>query len=276
MLGAPPIGCSLFLQDRSACAQLHTGANPDMSATYPTKVSLAFKSGGVCAFHGCGRELTYEGTSDTATVGEAAHIRGEKPDAARYDASMTDAERDHIDNLIYLCGDHHTIIDKLHNDFSVDDLSALKVAHEERVREAMEEAFASVGFPELAKAIEWICITPPGVSVADFTLLSPEDKIARNQLSVGSRHIIASGLSSRNVVAQFVETETQLDPDFPERLKAGFLAEYYKLRHEGYLADELFNLMCAYAQRGARSQMHRTAGLAVLVYLFEICDVFEK
>ena len=66
-----------------------------MSASYPTKVLLAFRSGGICALPNCGRELTCEGESgSSATTGVAAHIRGEKPTAARYDASMTDEERD--------------------------------------------------------------------------------------------------------------------------------------------------------------------------------------
>jgi hypothetical protein len=34
--------------------------------------------------------------------------------------------------------------------------------------------------------------------------------------------------------------------------------------------------MCGFSQRGLKSQGDRTAGLAVLIYLFEICDVFEK
>ena len=74
----------------------------------------------------------------------------------------------------------------------------------------------------------------------------------------------------------YVEAEAQLDPDFPERLKAGFLEEYYARRKEGHKGDELFELMCAFAQRGLRRQADKTAGIAVLIYLFEICDVFEK
>lgn len=61
---------------------------------------------------------------------EEAHIRGEKPTAARYDANMTDEERDSVRNLIYLCTDHHTIIDKVEADWPVAALMALKEAHE--------------------------------------------------------------------------------------------------------------------------------------------------
>ncbi len=44
--------------------------------------------------------LTYEATHGTDTyTGQAAHICGEKPSAARYDPAMTDAQRDAVENL---------------------------------------------------------------------------------------------------------------------------------------------------------------------------------
>lgn len=247
-----------------------------MSASYPTKIILAFRSGGVCAFQPCGKHLTYEATAgDDTYVAEAAHIRGEKPGAARYDASMTDEERDNVRNLIYLCTDHHTIIDKVEADWPVETLLALKESHEAKVRQAMEAAFADVAFPELQTAISWVSSQAPATD-GTFELLPPDEKIEKNALSDGARHIIAAGLISRATVAAYVETEAKLDPDFPERLKAGFLEEYFKQRKLGHRGDELFELMCAFAQRGLRKQVERTAGVAVLVYLFEICDVFEK
>ncbi|WP_017273615.1 HNH endonuclease [Sinorhizobium meliloti] len=221
--------------------------------------------------------LTYEATHGTDTyTGEAAHIKGEKPTAARYDATMADEERDDVDNLIYMCGDHHTIIDKVEADWPVDKLTSLKTDHEAKVRALIEEGFASVAFPELVAAVGWVSSEAPVPLSADFGLLPPEEKILKNQLSNGSRHIIAAGLSSRRTVGQFVESEAQLDPDFPERLKSGFLARYHELRSKGHKGDVLFELMCGFSQRGAKNQAERTAGIAILVYLFEICDVFEK
>jgi hypothetical protein len=247
-----------------------------MSASYPTKIILAFRSGGVCAFPKCGRHLTYEAKVGADTyVGEAAHIAGEKPGAARYVATMTNDQRDSVNNLIYLCTDHHTIIDKVEADWSIASLQNLKTKHENQVRQAMEEAFADVAFPELQNAVSWVADHVPEAN-GSFDLTPPDEKIKKNALSNGSRHIIVAGLSSRATVAAYIEAEAQLDPDFPERLKAGFLEEYYARRRLGHKGDELFELMCAFAQRGLRRQAERTAGIAVLIYLFEICDVFEK
>lgn len=247
-----------------------------MSATYPTKIILAFRSGGVCAMPDCGKHLTYDSPSGGDTyVGEAAHIRGEKPKAARFDASMNDEERDHVDNLLYLCTDDHTIIDKVPQDWPTSLLMGIKIEHELKVRQAMEQAFADVAFPELQNAVAWVSNQQPAI-YGSFEITAPEEKIKKNALSNGTRHIIAAGLMSRETVSSYVEAEAQLDDDFPERLKAGFLEEYFKQRKQGHKGDELFELMCAFSQRGLRIQADRTAGIAVLVYLFEICDVFEK
>lgn len=57
----------------------------------------------MCAFPECGKHLTYDAkVGDDTYVGEAAHIRGEKPTAARYDASMTDEERGERDDTYAL------------------------------------------------------------------------------------------------------------------------------------------------------------------------------
>jgi hypothetical protein len=249
-----------------------------MSASYRTKLLLAFRSGNRCAFPCCPRQLTIDAPAggDPVVLGEAAHIAGEQANAARFDGSMTDEQRNHYNNLIYLCGDHHTQIDKQHPHFPVDALYRLKAEHEAKVREGLNAAFAQIGFPELQLATAWVNRYQPDADTTDLSLLAPEDKILRNDLTNGSRVTITMGLSVARIVGDFVQNEALIDPDYPERLKAGFLEEYFRLRRAGHHADELFDLLCEFSQRGLKGQSQRSAGLAVLVYLFEKCDVFEK
>ena len=216
------------------------------------------------------------GGGNAVVTGEAAHISGEKIGAARYNAEMTDEARNDYSNLIYLCGDHHTQVDKQEADFTTSHLLQMKADHEQRVRGAMMEAFAGVGFSELEEATRWIVQSEPSSSSYDFSLIPPEDKIRRNELDSGARMVITQGLSLAREVHSFIEAVTQTEEDFPERLKAGFLEEYYRLKKDGYGGEDLFDLMCRFAQRGFEEQAKRSAGLAVLVYLFETCEVFEK
>ncbi len=248
-----------------------------MSATYPTKLLLAFRSGNRCAFIGCGRDLTEDGNSgNPVNIGVAAHIEGEHSTAARYNPAMTEEQRNHYNNLIYMCNDHHTQIDKQIEEFTVEKLKKIKLEHEKKVRVAMNNAFSDVGFPELARATAWISMFQPQNPSEEFSVISPEDKIKKNKLTQTSRATIIMGLSVSQEVRAFIEQEVKIEEKFPEKLKSGFLEQYYKFRRKGIEGDELFDLMCQFAQQGMKTQAQRSAGLAVLIYLFEACEVFEK
>ena len=248
-----------------------------MGATYSTKLVLAHHGGNHCAFPGCPRDLTVDSPSggEPVSTGEAAHIRGEKPGSARYDPTMTPEERDSYHNLIYLCADHATQIDRQERDFSVQHLLAMKADHEAKVRQAMLAAFADVAFPELLRATAWVRNAAASAFPRDFRIVTPDEKIRRNDLDA-ARLTITMGLGIAPVVHQFIENEAMLAPDYPDRLKSGFLSEYYRLRSEGLRGEALFADMCAFAERGLREQRDRSAAIAVLVYLFERCEVFEK
>lgn len=253
-----------------------------MPVTYPTKLVLAHRSGDVCALPGCGQRLTRDSESGSpGNFGEAAHIVGEKEGSARYERGMTDRERNDHDNLIYLCANCHRIIDDPVNgerNYPIGRLKRIKSEHEKRIHDAVVDAFPDVGFPELSEAVRWIDENvDPRAGDGDFLLVSPRDKLNKNELGRRSEVIVVSGLSVAREVRRFVEFRTQTDRHFPERLKAGFLIEYHRLKKmEELSADELFDLMCRFAQRGLQRQIEKTAGLAVLVYLFEACEVFEK
>lgn len=53
--------------------------------------------------------------------------------------------------------------------------------------------------------------------------------------------------------------------------------EYERLKNAELMSgDELFNGLLDFASLGATDFKQRAAGLTVLVYLFEKCEVFEK
>ena len=253
-----------------------------MPVTYRVKLVLAHRSGDVCALPGCGQRLTPNSESGSpVNLGEAAHIVGERKGSARHEHDMTDSARNEYDNLIYLCPNCHRKIDdpvRGETDYPVDHLKRIKLEHESKIHNAVVDALPTVGFPELNEAVRWIDENvDPDSWPSDFVLVPPKYKLNRNELGKHSEMIVVSGLSVSQEVRRFVEFRTQTDRLFPERLKAGFLEEYYRLKKmDGVSGDELFDLMCRFSQRGSSKQIEKTAGLAVLVYLFEACEVFEK
>lgn len=97
---------------------------------------------GRCSFTDCEERLTIEQAANVApyTLGEMAHIKGEKARSNRHDKSQTSEERDSYQNLILLCPNHHTLIDKPENEeiYSVDVLIKMKITHENNVSKRLE------------------------------------------------------------------------------------------------------------------------------------------
>jgi len=97
------------------------------------------RSGNRCAI--CKTELTQDKKTVSAsfTLGEQAHIVGEKEDAARGVSQLSLDERNSYHNLILLCPTHHTEIDKNDDDWSVEKLHQIKSEHELWVTETLSE-----------------------------------------------------------------------------------------------------------------------------------------
>ena len=253
-----------------------------MSVSYPTKLRLAMLSGDRCAMPECGRHLS---SADAGVLGEAAHIAGARDGGGqgrpspRFDPEMTPEKRNSVANLIYLCRECHAMIDSPNGEreYPVTRLLEIKANHEGTVVEAMDQALAAVGFGELETATEWISRVPPPAADLDYSRIPLEAKISKNGLSIENRNLIAAHLGVTPQVRSFIQSLSQEDPDFPDRLRAGFLAHYFELRQSGPLGgEELFTMMRAFARRGFRDGSTQCAAQAVLVYLFEMCEVFER
>ena len=120
------------------------------------KLFLAFRSGGVCAHPECQVRLTQDpaGDDEGVVIGEAAHIFGEKPGSARFDPIKPIEFRNSAENLIYLCPNHHTLIDKQPETHTVDKLFFWKSNHEREMRKAPAEPSVEVTYDELQRATE--------------------------------------------------------------------------------------------------------------------------
>ncbi|MCR4573891.1 MAG: HNH endonuclease [Lentisphaeria bacterium] len=257
-----------------------------MDVKETTKRVLAFRSGNICAK--CHETLTVDyGDGSVRAIGECAHIEGEHagnplnniPPAARYNPSMTEEERNAYPNLIYLCPSCHKEIDKIpegEKNYPVSFLKDLKYKHENAIRQAIVNAFPEVGFRELAEVTRWAITISPEKPTSDYSLLKISDKMKKNEISADNLVVMQSGLGVASTIEQYIGNVVKNDPQFPEKIRDGFLEYYYRFRNEGARGDELFESMCQLAQRGFHSQKERSAGLAVLIYMFEACEVFEK
>jgi hypothetical protein len=237
---------------------------------------LCLRSGNRCAISDCRRILVANKTPHDreSIVGEMAHIKGEKPGSACYDSSMTDRDRNSYDNLIYLCDNHHHLVDDQPNTYTVERLFQIKKEHETWIEESTEQQMINVSFAELAVITKYLASGQATVEDS-YALIPPKDKINKNNLSSQSEKLITMGMIQVKQVAKYLDSS--LDVEFGERLKQRFVIEYDRLKNEEHLVgDDLFEGLRIFAADGRTDFRENAASLAVLVYLFENCDVFEK
>lgn len=237
------------------------------------------QSGNRCAIPTCRKELLKEGTKtdDPANIGKLAHIKGEKPGRARYDPNMTDEERNHHTNLLYVCGNCHDMIDKQEKKYTVEVLHDIKRKHEEWVQKSLEEVILDIGFYELDQVTRHIAATPFDFEDIESIIESVplKKKMKRNEITDKVLPFMQIGLLKAKEVGEYVNDVATTEPQFPKRLKWGFVDQYSKLHLEGLRGDSLFEALKEFANSGSTDFKRQAAGIAVLVYLFEKCEVFE-
>ncbi|MDD2857213.1 MAG: hypothetical protein PHU75_00910 [Candidatus Nanopelagicales bacterium] len=246
------------------------------------KVVIA-RSGNRCAYPDCRAELVFDADAEgdqPKVVGKVAHIAAASPGGPRYDASMTDAQRSSAENLIYLCGPHHDAVDSQLDKHTVKYLHDAKVTHESAVARAVKNALGNVTFEELGVICGAISSAPDPSQATTVELALPiQDKITLNELGAVSAERISAGLSQASRVAEFIAFQQQTSSNFGRRLVSSFKAEYFAAEAEGLDADGIFDslVLTAYDNSGPRqTPTVEAAALAVVAYLFEICEIFRR
>ena len=216
-----------------------------------------------------------ETAQDRASIfGDIAHIVAHGKNGPRADASYPRDLLNKYENLILLCRNHHKPVDDQQSTYTIQELRQWKTKHEEWVRTSLVLEVPHIGFP----ALEVVCnaiLSKPQHPVEDMFVPPIADKIERNKIGAQNHFLITMALSKVVEVGEFVNHVALMDDRFPERLKAGFVAEYEKHRINGTEPDELFTLLVSFASGNSNNFHRRAAGLVVLVYLFEKCEVFE-
>ncbi len=251
-------------------------------AEVPTKIKLIViaRSAGICNFGGCNKILDQPTPADgDIHLYETAHVyplADEGPRGVK-GAKIPIAKKNAPENLILLCPNHHTQVDKAPKSHPVDSLRVMKRAMEEKIAAVRNLATADVTFAELDAVCERF-VADPAVEQAPGTLTRTEidAKMLKNELSGITRLALTNGISIASRVRDYVSAETSNDSTFPDRLKFGFRKHYYALLHDGVKGDDLFERLSVIASGGVLAgSSRRAAGQAVLSYLFELCEVFE-
>ena len=94
---------------------------------------LYARSGNKCAFPSCCTPIFEDNNQLT---GECCHIEAYSEGGPRFNASLSDDDKNSYDNLILMCSRHHKIIDGNPDDYPVEYLKSIKASHEEKYMES--------------------------------------------------------------------------------------------------------------------------------------------
>ncbi len=101
-----------------------------------TRYLLWAKSAGRCQFNGCNKLLYRDGlTKIEMNFADVAHIIGDRPGGPRGDETISlDKEYcNNVSNLMIMCKDHHEMIDKIVETYTIEALREMKENHEKRI-----------------------------------------------------------------------------------------------------------------------------------------------
>lgn len=143
-------------------------------------------------------------------------------------------------------------------------------------REALAREMPFVSFDELEIVTRFILGMPPASQEINFNITGITQKIAKNTLTHNVHFLLTMGMVKVKEVRSFIEVTSLLRPDFSQKLKDGFVTEYQRLLKANIRGDDLFESLHKFSCGNSLESKKAAAGLAVLSYLFERCEVFER
>jgi len=240
------------------------------------KKELCLKSGNRCALPNCHQLLVIDVPQNgkSSIIAVFAHIKGENVGSARYDPNFPVEERNGFRNLIVVYPTCHKIIDDQEEIYTIEYLVKLKKDHEEWIMKRYEEEVINVTFKELSEVMHYIADNA-SISSGSLELIPPKEKIIKNDLSPKVEKLIVMGLTKANQVKSYINSH--FDLEFANKLVNGFSKEYKRLKYvEELEADDLFFALLDFSSDYKSEFLYKAAGLSILSYLFEKCEVFEK
>ncbi|HRF28382.1 MAG TPA: HNH endonuclease signature motif containing protein [Candidatus Saccharibacteria bacterium] len=213
-----------------------------------------------------------DGTS--ATIGKIAHIVGENEGSARFTTELSLSKRNSPDNLMLLCGTHHDEIDNYHSEYSVEDLHKIKNDFLKRLSSIFQENLLNIGFAELDVTISYLVQGTTTKYDGTLKLIPPAEKIAKNELSSDVEDLLRMGLVREDQLEDYLNKN--LDSSFSSRLRNIIVEKYNSVKAAGLSPDEIFYEMLSFSSGGSNDFKRQAAGLTVIAYYFNVCDIFEK
>ena len=232
-------------------------------------------SGHICACPICGDALTLENATDgnISTVGQECHINAVSPNGPRPFPEGTVTDPNAYDNWILLCPTHHKIVDDDPITYTADILRQWKRDRENEIIRKWE--VAQFSFQELEEIITWLAESTD-VPTSNLLLTPIEEKIARNNLSLSTRKLIAIGIGLVGEVENYIKRISKTRPGYAYLLLGPLMTLYGNLKGDGIGNDDVVSELVHFACGHSRNPSKWVAGIVLIAYFFERCDLLDS
>ncbi len=213
-------------------------------------------------------------TGKAATIGKIAHIVGEKSGSARFEDELAMPLRNLPDNLMLLCGTHHDTVDNYDSEYSVAQLRKIKEDFLSKISTVFREELLGVDFAELQVTISYLIQGSPSQTEGSLELITPVEKIQKNELSPAVENFLRMGLVQERQLEDYLNKN--VDTTFSSRLRNIIIGKYNELKEGGLQSDEIFYELLDFSSAYSSEFSQKAAGLTIVAYYFNVCDIFEK
>lgn len=138
----------------------------------------------------------------------------------------------------------------------------------------LEQESVSYSFAELEVLAKYLMSsTATSKATSSYSLLKINEKIQKNSLQPFKMYI-TMGLSSNSTIDDYLNKHP--DPLFATQLTNIMASKYQDLKSQGLDNEEIFSELWDFASGKKSDFSYKAAGLGILTYFFEKCEVFEK
>ena len=199
------------------------------------------KAAGFCSFSDCSQNLCDRNAENFELhIGHMAHICGLKPSSNRHDPCQTDEDRNSYKNLILLCPNHHTAIDKRENEneYTIEKLHRMKEYHENNIQKKITTSSLNTKV-SLAKEIlplltdnytSWLNYGP----MSEVAKKNPHSIDAKNFWIIQRVTII---VPNNKIISKLIQDNRKLIPPDDEQIVSTFLT--HTRSYEKWVKDEI-------------------------------------
>ncbi|KZX11545.1 HNH endonuclease [Methanobrevibacter filiformis] len=240
------------------------------------------QAGNQCSMDGCNNELIISkdnSTGEKYQIGEMAHIYPNSNNFVRGNYELDEEDKVNEKNLILLCPKCHKLIDNDPEKYTAEKLLEMKEKHINKIKILKETALLDFTFDDFYIASKNIICDENidngnNILKIDSNPLEIDVKIRKNDLTQISRNLILQGNLKQHQIKEFIAVMSKEDDKFPYLLQNSFKKEFNKKKND-FIGDKLFLELYDFSRKNL-SNSETAASLAILCYLFAICEIFEK